>query len=489
MLCGKRLTHDIAPDTMNLNNQRVSAVNRRQFLAKSGPAVAAVTIIPRHVLGGARFVPPSERVNIAMVGCGGQGRTNARSLINEPDARIVAVVDPIEHHNLDRFYYRGEAGLKPVKAEIEKRYKENEPGYRCAEYQDFRVMFEKEKSVDAILCATPDHVHACVCIRAMRLGKHVYCEKPLAHSVAEVRKMARVARETGVATQMGNHGHSGEGIRATVEWLRAGAIGHVREVHAWSGAGLWGTHLRGRPPETSSPAGVNWDLWLGPRERRPYSSAYTPVTWRDFWAFGTAPIGDMACHNLDPAFWALDLATPTAIEATAAGGVDKEEVVPIGSIYTYHYGQRGDLPPLKVHWHDGGLRPPRPDELEPDVTFGGGGNGILFVGDKGKLMCPGWAGDPTLVPLTLMDSYERPPKTIRRVKGHHRDWLDACKGGGAASADFQYGARLTEMVLLGTVALRVGKKITWDADAMKATNAPEADRFLSDTYRSGWEPV
>lgn len=462
-------------------------ISRRSFLATTGASVTAFAVLPRYILGGARFVPPSELINIAIVGCGGQGRTNVRALFHEPDARIIAVADPIEHHDLERFYYRGVAGRKPVKAEIENHYSSKQPGYKCAEYEDYRVMYEKEKAIDAILCATPDHLHACVCVPAMRLGKHVYCEKPLAHCVAEVRLMAKVARETGVATQMGNQGHSGEGIRATVEWIRAGAIGPVREVHAWTGAGLWGNQLRGRPPEAPVPAGVNWDLWLGPREPRPYSPAYTPVTWRDFWAFGTAPIGDMACHNLDPAFWALDLAEPATIEATAAGGVDSE-VVPVGSFYTYRYPARGDMPPVTVHWYDGGLRPPRPQDLDPDVQFGGGANGILFIGDKGKIMCPGWGGDPTLVPLTLMDSYQRPPKTIPRVKGHHRDWLDACKGGKPASANFEYGAKLTEVVLLGTVALRVGKPIQWDPVEMKATNAPEAERFLRDTYRPGWEP-
>lgn len=461
-------------------------LSRRRFLTTTTTAVAALTVLPRHVLGGARFVPPSAKVNVGIVGVGGQGRTNVRALFNEPDAQVVAIADPIEHHDLARFYYKGVAGRKPVKAEIEQHYGARTPSFKCAEYVDFREMFEKEKGLDAILCATPDHLHACVCVNAMRLGKHVYCEKPLTHSVWEARLMARVAQETGVATQMGNHGHSGEGIRATVEWIRAGAIGAVREVHAWAGAGLWGTQLKGRPPENPMPSGVDWDLWIGPREPRPYSAAYTPVTWRDFWDFGTAPIGDMACHNLDPAFWALDLARPSTIEASSTGAVDAE-VVPLGTLYTYEFGPRGDLPPVTVHWYDGGLRPPRPAQLEEDITFGGGANGILFVGDRGQLMCPGWGGPPTILPLSRMDSFQRPAKTIPRVKGHHRDWLDACKGGNPASAHFAYGAALTELVLLGPVALRCGKKISWDADAMKAPNAPNAAQYLKGQYRAGWE--
>jgi predicted dehydrogenase len=462
-------------------------LNRRQFLVTATTATAACTLVPRHVLGGARFVPPSEKVRIALIGAGGQGRTNVRALFREPDALVVAVCDPIEFHDLGRFYYRGVAGRKPVKREIEKHYGRENSRYRCAEYVDFRKLYEKADDFDAILCATPDHNHAPVVLPAMRLGKHVYCEKPLAHNVWEARLMARVAKETGVATQMGNFGHSGEGLRATCEWIWDGAIGPVREVHAWTHAGRWSKQLAGgRPPSEPTPKGVQWDLWIGPREMRPYSSAYTPVTWRDFWDFGTAPIGDMACHNIDPAFLALDLRAPRTIEASAAGGVD-DCLVPVGALYTYQFPARGNHPPLTLKWYDGGLRPPRPDELPDDMLLGGGGNGILFIGDKGKIMCPGWAGEPTLLPLERMDSYRRPPKTLRRVKGHHRDWLDACKGGLPASANFEYGAAITELVLLGPVALRTGKKLQWDSSAMKAANAPEAGRFLKEEYRPGWE--
>lgn len=464
-------------------------LNRRQFIRATSGAVAAATLVPRHVLGGPRFVPPSEKVNIALIGAGGQGRHNVRALFREPDAQVVAICDPIGFHNLDKFYYRGVAGRKPVKAEIEKHYAANTPNYRCAEYVDFRKLYEeKAGDFDAILCATPDHNHAQVVIPAMRLGnKHVYCEKPLAHCVWEARLMAQVARETGVATQMGNHGHSGEGLRATCEWTWSGMIGPVREVHAWSAASRWGDQLTGgRPPAEPTPKDVVWDLWLGPREPRPYSSAYTPVTWRDFWDFGTAPIGDMACHNLDPAFTALDLRAPRTIQATSVGGVD-DYMAPTGSLYTYEFDARGNRPALTLQWYDGGLRPPRPDELPDDMLLGGGGNGILIIGDKGKIMAPGWAGEPTLLPLELMDDFKRPPKQLRRVKGHHRDWLDACKGGLPASANFEYGAAISELVLLGPVALRTGKRLVWDAAAMRATNAPKADQFLKNSYRKGWE--
>jgi predicted dehydrogenase len=354
---------------------------------------------------------------------------------------------------------------------------------------DFREMLEKEKAIDAILCATPDHLHAYVCVTAMRQGKHAYCEKPLTHNVAEARKVAQVAKEMGVATQLGNQGHSGDFIRTTCEMIWAGAIGEIREVHAWTGASRWNRqHLAGRPKGEDIPKGANWDLWLGPRSERPYSSAYNPVSWRDFWDFGTAPIGDFFCHNFDPALWALELKEPLSIEAHAAGGVD-DYIAPAAGIYTYKFGARGKMPPVTFTWYEGGLMPPRPEGLEEDDQLGAGGNGILFVGDKGMITCAGWAGRPTLLPGAKDAEYQRPPKTLPRSKGHHRDWLDACKGGAPASANFEYGAALTEIGLLGLVAMRVKKKMTWDAKAMKSPNVPEAEKYIKGTYRKGWEVV
>jgi predicted dehydrogenase len=465
----------------------VTPISRRKFLAETSTAIAGFTLVPRHVLGGPKFVAPSEKINIAIVGCGGQGQTNVRSLFNHDDAQVIAVADPIEEQNLESFYFKSHAGRLPVKAEIEKHYSEKTPNYKVAAHEDFRPMLDQEKAIDAILCATPDHNHAYVCVTAMRQGKHVYCEKPLTHNVWEARQVAKVAKETGVATQLGNQGHSGDFIRTTCEMIWAGAIGEVREVHAWTSASRWNKqHTGGKPPAEPTPKGCNWELWLGTREDRPYSSIYNPVSWRDFWDFGTEPIGDFFCHNFDPACWALDLKEPLSIEAYGAGGVDSY-IAPVGGIYTYHFGPRANMPPVKFTWYDGGLMPARPEGLEPDDQLGANGNGILFVGDKGLLTCAGWAGRPTLLPGSKDEAYTRPPKTLTRSKGHHRDWLDACKGGPAASANFEYGAALTEVGLLGLVAMRVGKKMEWDAKAMKATNAPEADKFLKETYRQGWE--
>ncbi len=472
---------------MKQQTSTVNSVSRRRFIGNTAAAVAGFTFVPRHVLGGPGYVPPSDKVNIAIIGCGGQGRTNLRSLNRYPDAQVIALADPAESLNLDGFYYKGTAGRLSLKAEIENRYAAATPGYKVADYDDFRVMLEKEKAIDAILCTTPDHAHAVVCVTAMRLGKHVYCEKPLTHNVWEARQVARVAKETGVATQMGNQGHSGDGIRQTCEWIWDGAIGDVREVHAWTGATRWSKkYTGGVPPEEPVPQGLNWDLWLGPREPRPYNSVYVPVSWRDFWDFGTAPIGDFFCHNFDPALWALDLREPVSIEAHGAGGVDSY-MAPVGGLYTYRFAPRGKMPAVKFTWYDGGLMPARPEGLGESDQLGAGGNGILFVGDKGLLTCPGWAGPPRLLPASRDAEYKRPPETLPRSNGHHRDWLDACKGGKPASANFEYGAVLTEIGLLGLVAMRVQKVMDWDAKAMKATNVPEADQYLKETYRPGWE--
>ena len=461
---------------------------RRQFLTKSAVAAAISfpTIVPRHVLGGPRFVPPSEKINIAIVGAGGKGKNNTQKLLEYDDAQVIAIADPSEYWDLANFYYKTEAGRGPVKKMVEEHYASKTPNHRVAEYEDFREMIEKDSSIDAIVCSTPDHTHACVSALSMRAGKHVYCEKPLTHNVWEAREVARIAKETGLATQMGNSGHSTDGIRQTVEYLRAGAIGTVREAHSWVPATRWNPGLEGLPQDSSPlPKGLNWDLWIGPREQRDFHQALAPVAWRDFWTYGCGALGDFGCHDMDAATWAFDLPPPESVEVAPAG-FSNADIAPYGEIGYYHFPARGDQPPLKLTWHSGGLRPEHHDALPP--TFKLPRRGVMFVGDKGVIQCDGAGGAPRLFPESVRTSFKPPAPTIPRSKGHHRDWLDAIKGGPAASSNFDYAARLTEITLLGVLSLRLGgKKIHWDAANLKATNLPEADAFIQEPVRKGWE--
>ncbi len=459
--------------------------SRRRFL-KGGAALAAAAIVPRQILGGAGFTAPSEILNIAVIGTGGRGKQLTSEMMRHPDVRVIAIADPNERADYERFYYKKTSGRLVVLEMIEERYAERKakgeyPG--CRQYADFRVMLEKEKAIDAVVVATPDHVHAAATLAAIRLGKHVYCEKPLTHTVEEARRVTEEARRAGVATQMGNQGNSGDGIRSACEWIWAGVIGDVTEVHAWSQTGGWASQYSGRPSDTPEvPKGFDWDLWLGPLPPRPYHPAYAPYNWRGWWAFGTGAIGDMGCHNIDPAVVALKLGAPSTIEASSTGV--NAETVPHASLIHYTFPAREGMPPVKLTWYDCGLFPPRPEELEPGEKLDG--NGILFVGTKGKLLMGGWSRDPRLLPGSRRAGFTPPPKTLRRVDSHDRAWIDACKGGPKASSSFDHGGLLTEIVLLGQVAVRTGERLRWDAKALKATNCAEADRYIRAEYRSGW---
>ncbi|QXD24849.1 Gfo/Idh/MocA family oxidoreductase [Opitutia bacterium ISCC 51] len=467
------------------------SVSRRNFVKTAATATAALSfpmIIPRHVLGGANFVAPSEKVNVGIVGCGGQGQHNMRQLLMLDDVQVTAIADPAEYWNLNSFYYRDIAGRGPVKDEIEEHYQKKSPNYKVAEYVDFLEMLEKESALDAVLCATPDHTHAFVASNSMRAGKHVYVEKPMAHNLWENRKLAQIAKETGVATQMGNMGHSSEGIRQVVELLQAGAIGDVEQAHSWCHATRWTNGLHNMPLGTTVPQpDFDWDKWLGPRESIPYHEDYTPVKWRDFWRFGCGAIGDFACHDMDATVWAYDLETPDSVQVYPIGQ-SNEEIVPHGELGYFDFKAKGKQKAIKVTWYAGAGRPAHHESF-PD-NFQLSKRGLLFEGSKGTIQCDGAGGSPRIFPQELRGSINKPKKSIRRVSGHHSDWIEAIKGGPAASANFEYSARLTEIALLGVLSVRMGgARIEWDAKNMKAKGLPEADRFIKEPVRSGWEVV
>jgi predicted dehydrogenase len=461
-------------------------ISRRGFLTRAAGTAVGFTILPRYVLGGSGFTSPSEKLNIAVIGAGNQGTNNLKGLLQFSDVQIIAICDVAEQA---AFAGRAVIGRNPALRIVENQYadKEQTKNYaKCAGFVDFREMFDKQKGIDAVLIATPDHNHAIATMWAIKNKKHVYCEKPLTHNIYEARKITETAREAGIVTQMGNQGHSGEGIRLTVEWIRDGVIGDIREVHSWShNLGRFDDNTTRPKEQPPVPQGLNWDLWLGPKPNRPFHPAYHPGLWRGWWDFGNSTIGDMACHNMDPAFWALDLGHPESVEASSTEFND--ETAPLGAIYYYQFGARGKMPPVRVIWYSGGVLPPKPEELEEQRNLTGGGNGILFIGDKGKIMCDGWGGTPQIVPHSKMKEYKQPQKTIPRVGGDHlRNWIDSCKKGTKACSDFSYSGPMTEAVLLGNVALRTGKKIYWDAQNMTATNAPQAQQFINPAYENGW---
>lgn len=459
---------------------------RRQFL-RAAPVLAVAAIVPRWVLGGPGYVPPSQRLNVAIIGTGGQGITNLKELLRHPDVNVSAICDVAEFWDNSHLYYRHNGGRGPARGVIaEDARQDPDRGRReCPVYIDYRVMLERANpDIDAVLVAAPNHIHAVASMAAIQAGKGVYCEKPLTHSVYEARQLARAAREARVATQMGNQGHSTDDIRRAVEWVRDGAIGPVRAVHAWNG-GPNRVMPVNRPLEAVPlPDGLAWDLWLGPAKSRPFHPAYAPLTFHYWWDFGSGTLGNYGCHTLDTAVWALDLEHPTLVEASSTAL--SEETTPLAMTCHYVFPARGNRPSVDLFWYDGGLRPPRPACLDPDDELPAAG-GSLMVGDNGAILSGVWSGTPRLIPEAKMRDYRQPPPTIPRSKGHHRDWIDACKGGPVPSAGFDYAARLTEIVLLGVVALRTGKTLHWNGPEMRATNAPEAEPLIHGHFRRGWE--
>lgn len=438
-------------------------VSRRTFLATGAAATVSAGCATR--VNTARVIPrklsPNEKLNIAGIGVGGQGGNDIDNVNSE---NIVALCDVDDAHA----------------AKVYERY----PNAR--RYRDYRVMLEKEKDIDAVVVGTPDHLHAIVSMTAIKHGKHVYCEKPLTHSIYEARALAAAAREAKVATQMGNQGQASEEARVLCELIWDGAIGTVREIQGWCNRNPSISPRGMARPEGSSPVPgtLDWDLWLGPAPLRPYvEHAYLPFVWRGWWDFGTGVLGDIGCHNFSAIFKALKLGAPSSVEATSTAAQSPPEVnnesAPIASIVHYKFPAVGDRAAVTLTWYDGGLMPLRPEELEPERQMGGG-DGMLYIGDKGKIL------NHRLIPETRMKEYGPPPKKLERSPGHYKEWINACKGGAPAGSNFDFAGPLTEAVLLGNIAIRTGRKIEWDSANMKVTNVPEANALVNPPYREGW---
>jgi len=445
-------------------------MKRRDFIKASAAATFGFQFIPRAVLGQTGETPPSRKINLAAIGCGGQAGSDLKNMDGE---NVVALCDVDDKRGAAMFAKYPDA----------KRYK------------DYRIMLEEmADKIDAVLVGTPDHTHAPAAMAVMRHGKHVFCEKPLAHSVGELRMMRKEAADRKLITQMGNQGHSTETIRLFREFIEDGAIGKVTEVHCGCNA-FPATYcqipnlekVRTEHPEV--PKEMDWDLWLGTAQPRPYHPAYAPWNWRGWLAFGGGCLGDWVCHVVDPSFWALDLDMPVSIQAEVDdyNPETQGETYPPGSQITYEFPAKGDRGPVKLVWYDGKRRIPRPAELEKDRKVVG--TGAVVVGDRGKIMHGSHgAGEVRLIPESAMQAYKRPEKTLPRVKGgHYRDWLNAIREGRQSSSPFEYGGRLSEVGLLGLVAIRFpGMKLQYDEKAMRFTNNEDANKLLNPPHRAGW---
>jgi predicted dehydrogenase len=466
--------------------QPQNEVSRRQFVGTVATAAAGLTIVPRHVLG-AGFQAPSDTVNVAVVGYKhGMGTSNLLNVIKTDN--VVALCDCDESKEAD-----ARAAARQIFEKLPKAVK----------HKDYRKMLESQKDIDAVVVATPDHTHAVIALAAMQLGKHVYVQKPLTRTISEARVLADAAKKYKVVTQMGNQGHSEEGLRLMQEWIAAGALGDIREVHCWTNRPIWPQGMP-RPAESMPvPEGCDWDLWLGPAPVRPFHKTYHPFGWRAWQDFGAGAMGDMACHVLDASYTILKLGAPSSVIASLAYNflppapgqrgfgqrVEYNDSFPPSTTIHLNFPARGSMPPVKVHWYDGGILPELPDDLEPGRKLPE--SGTIFVGSKGKMWCETYSESPRLIPESFMQSFQRPERTLPRVpegrQGHERNWLDAIRQKGKAVADFDYAGPFTETVLLGNVALRFpNERLLWDSAAMKVTNKPEADQFVQHNYRQGW---
>jgi predicted dehydrogenase len=445
---------------------RKRTFTRREVLAAAGAAAASFAIVPREAVAASGKIPPSEKLRIAGIGVGGMGAGDIDAVSG--GNTIVALCDVDTRR----------AGGTFQKFPDAKRF------------QDFRKLFDAmEKQIDAVVVATPDHNHAVASMAAIQRGKHVYCEKPLAHSVYECRALAKAAKEHDVVTQLGNQGHSSEEIRLFCEWIADGAIGKVHTIHCGCTAVNSGLDsLKDVRSGQKVPAELDWNQWLGPAQLRPYHSAYLPGSWRGWVPFGNGTVGDWTCHVVDPVFWALDLGAPKSIQAQVKDWDPKTQgdAFPKGEIITYEFAAKGERGPITMKWYSGTERIPRPEALEQGRNHYD--TGAVVLGDKGTIMYGSHgAGGVRIIPETQMKEYKRPDKKIPRVPGHHADWIRAIRSGKKAGSDFSYGAPLSELAMLGVIAIKYpGQKLEWDAEKMQITNFSEANQHINPAYRQGW---
>jgi len=505
--------------TKYIPSQKSSKINRRAFI-KTSVAAAGLTIVKRNVLGGIGHVSPSDKITVGFIGTGTQGLRQLMRHISHFGIRIIAVCDP----NKDSTDYiewndgeirtkirqflgnetwgegmKGcragrEVGRELVEAYYAQQYGKT-AGMKCNIYSDYRELLDQEKDLDAVYIMTPDHHHAPIAIRAMRKGKHVIMHKPLATSVEETRLVAETARQAKVATHM----FCAESMHTTpllCEWIWDGAIGHVREVHNWSTRPFWPQGMTRYPQENPAiPEGMDWDLWLGPASYRPYHPEYTHAVFRGWTDFGTGVLGDMGHYSFRQIFQILKLELPVAIEASRVVPWEIEGqswtrreshiAFPQASMVHFDFAQRGDMPPVSMHWYDGSLRPPIPPELAND------GRrmleeGLLLIGDKGKILAGFMGNSPRIIPESQMKLYKKPAESLPRPENGFDQWVKACKGGEPSAARFEEVAKLSETVNLGNIALRYNQKLNWDSVNGTFTNVTEANNLLKREMREAF---
>ncbi len=444
-------------------------ITRRESIRIAGAAALALG----QASSATRFKSPNEKLNIAAVGFGGMGANYIAGCGSENIVSLCDVDDKL---------------AAPVFTKYPK----------AARFKDFRRMFDRAKDFDAVIIGTPDHTHASIAVAAMQLGKHVYCAKPLTRTVSECRRVAAVARETGVATQMSVQSCASDASLTMAEWIQAGAAGTVREVHVWTDRPVWPQALARPAAGPAIPEGLDWDGWLGPARAVPYNPIYHPFNWRGWTDYGTGALGDMACHAFHIVFTALKLDHPTAVQAATnfqmvpdpgattwfkARKLEFLETFPAASMVSWDFAARGNQPPVRMIWYDGGMRPPRPMGLARDKKLDVGG--LMFVGDKGTLLGGFTGGELQLLRPDAGD-WRPPEKTLPRSKGHYIEWIEAAKGGPAANCRFEFATLLTETALLGVIAQRTAGDLSWDSKVARFDNAPEANKMLRDEYRTGW---